>query len=349
MSLEAEIREQPDVIARLLVEGSESVRAAARRFGVAGIHGVTIAARGTSDHAALYGQYILGIRNRLLVTLATPSMASIYGGGPRLHSAGVIGISQSGASPDVVAVVKSAAQARLATLAITNSPESSLARVADSAIDLRAGPERSVAATKTYTAELLALAMLSVALDGRDPAADRSLRRLAGQMGAALDRAADAERAARSTADLLGGADRVVVLGRGLEYPTAREWALKLKEVVGLHAEAYSAADFAHGPLTLTRPGDVVLVVVGTGPTMVGLREVVARLIGLGARVVVLSDDDVTRRLGTVAFDVPSAVPEWLRPIVSIVPAQWFALTLARALGRDPERPAHIDKVTLTL
>ena len=348
MSLETEIREQPEVLARLLVEGSESVRAAARRFDSAGIHGITIAARGTSDNAALYGQYILGLRNRLSVALATPSLASIYGGGPKLHEAAVIGISQSGASPDVVAVVRSAAQAGLPTLAITNATESSLGRTAELVVDVRAGAEESVAATKTYSAELLALAMLSVGLAGQDPATHRSLRRLAGQVRTALDRTAEVERAAGSTADLLGDADRVVVLGRGLEYSTTREWALKLKEIAGLHAEAYSAADFAHGPLTLIRPGDLVLVIVGSGPTMAGLQKVIVRVTGLGASVVVLSDDDRTRRMGSIGIGVPVGVPEWLRPIVSIVPAQWFALALARALGRDPEHPAHIDKVTLT-
>lgn len=348
VSLESEIFEQPAVLERLLTDGSAAVRAAAGRFADAEIRGMTIAARGTSDHAALYGQYILGLRNRLPVALATPSLASVYRAGPRLRDAGVIGISQSGASPDVVAVLRSAARAGLPTLAITNDEASPLARAAGSVVGLRAGPERSVAATKTYTAELLALAMLSVAFTGRDPARHRSLGSVPRSVQRSLDTAADATSAADRVAELMGTADRVLVLGRGLEFPTAREWALKLKEIAGLHAESFSAADFVHGPLALVRPGDVVLVVAGTGPTLAGLRELVVRLTSLRAGVVVLSDDPGARREARLGMAIPAGIPEWVRPIASIVPAQLFAVALARARGHDPEAPAHIAKVTLT-
>ena len=338
-----EIREQPAVVERLLERGRGPVARIAEALRDRGIDGLHIAARGTSDHAAIYAQYLLGARHGLPVALAAPSLVTLYGAAPRFGRAAVVGISQSGASPDVVGVLEAARGQGAPTIAITNEPASPLARAAEFLIDLGAGPERAVAATKTYTAELTAIAMLSAAL-GDDPAADRELAGLP----AAIARALEAEAAAEAAAAGHAGVTGCVVLGRGFEYATAREWALKIKELARVMADPYSAADFQHGPLALIDPGFPVLAVATSGPVAPGMLELLARLRDdHGADIVAITDLP-----GGVAANailpLPSGVPEWLLPIVSIVPGQFFAAALARVRGLDPETPRHIRKVTLT-
>lgn len=345
MSVDAEIREQPDAAARLLREGSAEIRAVATRIRRARCRYVVIAARGTSDHAAVYAQYILGARNRLPVALAAPSLASVYAAPPRFDGAAVVGISQSGASPDVVAVVAAARAQGRPTFAITNTPDSPLARTAELVVDLRAGPEAAIAATKTYTAELLAMAMLSVALEGHEPGSDVRLGLVPEALRRALESAGDAEEAAAS----LVGSDRAFVIGRGFEYATARELALKLKELAGLFAEPYSAADLLHGPLTLVGAGVPVIAIAPSGRTLDGLRATLRELReSTGTEPVVLSDRTDVRALSRHAIALPGGLEEWVAPIASIVPGQLLAVALARATGRDPDHPPLLRKVTMT-
>jgi len=344
MSLDSEIAEQPGVAARLVAEGWEAVRAVAASPAIRGVSHVVIAARGTSDHAAIYGQYVLGARNRLVVTLAAPSIISVYGVAPRFEGALVVGISQSGASPDVVGVIDAARGQGCPTIAITNAPESPLGTAAEHVLDLRAGEEASVGATKTYTAELLTMAMLSAALG--DEAADR---RAIGQVPAALERALEETAAAESAAAEVDTMRQAIVVGRGFEYATAREWALKLKELARVFAEPYSPADLAHGPVAVLEPGASVLAVAPSGATAGAMREMLVALRdNVGTDLLVLSDLPALRAIGRWSIPLPSGLPEWLAPITSIVPAQRFAVALARARGLDPEQPRHITKVTRT-
>jgi glucosamine--fructose-6-phosphate aminotransferase (isomerizing) len=340
MSLRSEIEEAPAVVSRLVAAAPDALapirEAASRRPPAFAV----IAARGTSDHAALYAQYVLGSRNRLPVALATPSLTTVYGTPPRLSGALVVGISQSGRSPDVVGVVADARSQGALTLAVTNDPASELGRAAEFVLDLDTGPEESVAATKTYVAQLAAVALLSGALGPDVPPS------VVGVPGA-LERALGSEaEVAAVAAD--GGPDACVVLGRGFQYPTAREWSLKLKEVAGILADPYSAADFEHGPITLVGPELPVLAVATSGPALPGVVALLERLQGVGADLLVASDDDAARRLGRRSIALPVGVPEWLAPIVSIVPAQLYAYHVALARGLDPERPRHLRKVTLT-
>jgi glucosamine--fructose-6-phosphate aminotransferase (isomerizing) len=347
-----EIREQPEAVARLLDRGRDAIEDAAETIRTAGVVQVVIAARGTSDHAAVYAQYLFGTRHRLPVALATPSIVTLYGVLPRFERSLVVGISQSGASPDVVAVVAAARDQGAPTLAITNDPSSILAREAEHVIDLGAGPERAVAATKTYTTELAAIAMLAVALGSPgtehddDAAADRaSLVTLPDALSSALDAEADARAAARDQA----GAERIIVLGRGFEYATAREWALKIKELARVFADPYSAADFLHGPLALIEPSVPVLAVAPSGAVEPGMTELLIRLRDdHGARLTIASDLPEVRAVGRWPLTIPTGVPEWLRPIVSIVPGQLHAYHLTLARGLDPEAPRAISKVTRT-
>jgi glucosamine--fructose-6-phosphate aminotransferase (isomerizing) len=340
--LDREIREQPEAVARLLRDGRDDVAAAAELLAARNVDGLQIAARGTSDHAAIYAQYVLGARNGLPVALATPSLVTLYGAAPRFGRAAVVGISQSGASPDVVGVLEAARAQGAPTIAITNAPGSPLARVADRVIDLRAAEERAVAATKTYTTELTAVAMLSAALAG-DTDAEGQLAGLPNALAAALESDAAAAAAAGERAGMAG----CVVLGRGFEYATAREWALKVKELARVIADPYSAADFLHGPLALIDTGFPVLAVATSGIAGEGMIDLLARLRDEhGADVVAIGDREDVPSAARLA--VPTGVSEWLRPIVSIVPGQLFARHLALARGLDPDRPHHIGKVTRT-
>ena len=348
MSLRDEILEQPESARRQLGASTDALEAVAARLRSEPIESVVIAARGTSDHAAIYAQYLLGVRNRLSVGLATPSVVSLYGAEPRLERSLVIGVSQSGASPDIVAVVEAGARQGAATLAITNDPESPLARASDHVLELAAGSERAVAATKTYTTSLLAIARLSLALDP-DPEGAAALAAVPEAMRAVLDADADVAALASELAAAPGSFERCVVVGRGYEYATAREWALKLKELGQVFADPYSAADFLHGPIALVQPGIPVLVLAPTGEPAAGQVELLHDLRDRGVDTLVVSDDAATCALGRWSIAIPAGVPEWLRPAVSIIPAQLFALHVTRARGLDPDRPRYIEKVTRTV
>jgi len=344
MTLRDEILEQPDVAARFLQRAPAVVGPFAEAIRERGVDHVVIAARGTSDHAAIYAQYVLGVRHNLSVGLGTPSVISLYRAHPRLDRSLVVGISQSGASPDVVAVIEAGRRQGAPTLAITNDPSSPLASAAETCIDLGAGPELAVAATKTYTTELLAIAALSAALSG-DPADAAALDAIPEAMGDALALEPDAESMAADQA----AADRLLVIARGYEYATAREWALKLKELARVFADPYSAADFEHGPLALLEPGVPVLATVRPGPTAAPLVALLERLRAeLHAEIAVVSDQPAALAVARWPFALRQGTPEWLGPIVSIVVGQLHALYLARARGLDPERPRNLDKVTRT-
>jgi glucosamine--fructose-6-phosphate aminotransferase (isomerizing) len=342
MSTRTEIGEGPDVVARLIEEGTGPVEAIAKAVRDRGIDLVLVAARGTSDHAAIYAQYILGARNRLPVALATPSLASIYGATPRLHNALVLGISQSGQSPDIVAVLADARAQGALTVAVTNDPASALADAAEFTVPINAGPELGVAATKTYLASIAVIAMLSGALSG-DPASRTELAALPDAIRAAL---ATEERVV-ALANARAGDDRCVVLARGFQYATARELALKVKELAYVLADPYSAADFQHGPIALVTPGFPVIAIATAGPAMPGVMELLTRLRAGKARLLVISDDDTALAMGD-GIALPTGVPEWLAPLVAIVPGQLYAYHLAEARGSDPDRPRNLSKVTLT-
>ncbi|HEY8818295.1 MAG TPA: SIS domain-containing protein [Candidatus Limnocylindrales bacterium] len=344
MTLHIEILEQPDVARRLLAAQADNIERIAASLRERPVGHVVIAARGTSDHAAVYAQYVLGVRHRLTVGLGTPSIVSLYGAAPDVRDALVIGISQSGASPDIVAVVDAARAQGAPTIAITNEPGSTLAAAADQTIDLGAGPELAVAATKTYTAELLAIALLSAAL-ADDPADRAAVAAIPETLARALALEPEIERIAADQA----AANRALVIARGYEYATAREWALKLKELARVFADPYSSADFQHGPLALVEPGVPVIAVARAGAPEADLITLLARLRGeLGADLMVASDDAETLRQATWPVALPSGTPEWLGPIVSIVVGQLHALHLTRARGLDPERPRNLRKVTRT-
>jgi glutamine---fructose-6-phosphate transaminase (isomerizing) len=338
MSLaDAEIREQPDVVARLLEREGPALRALAAQLRRRRPRYAVIAARGSSDNAARYAQHVLGRVLRLPVVLATPSLHTLYDAPPRFIDAIVIGISQSGASPDVVSVVAEGARQGALTAAITNDPASPLAAAAAHVVDLGAGEERSVAATKTYTASLAAIATL--AAEG-DPALMREVAGLPHALAAQLTLERDAAAAVQAAA----GWERLTVVGRGAHYATAFEVALKVRELAGIVAEAYSPADLLHGPIATVGPGQPLLAIAPSGPTEGPMRELIAAARERGAHVAAVGHDPA---LGDPFLELVD-VPEWLGPVVAIVPAQLLAVGLAERRGVDVDAPFGLSKITLT-
>ena len=324
IAFESEIREQPEALARTLREGREAVLALGARVRETTPAWVTIAARGTSDNAARYAQYVLGANDRLAVALAAPSLFTVFASPPRLAGSLVIGISQSGRSPDIVAVVEEARRQGALTAAITNEPASNLAKAADHVLALHAGIERAVAATKTYTTQLMTIAMLSAAISG-DEARWKAIAQVPDAVARRIEREAPRAREYRD-------ASRFLVLGRGFDYATAFEVALKIKETSYVLSEPYSFADFRHGPMALLEPGFPVLLIEG-GPEE-DVASIRALLTERGAQV--------------IAIDRPTDLPGWLAPIETVVAGQLFALELARARGSDPDKPRGLSKVTET-
>lgn len=336
----ADIAEQPEVLARLLEPAharaiAEVAAAVARRRP----RHVVLTARGTSDHAALYAAYLAEIRLGLPAGLASPSAITVYGARPDLSEALVIGVSQSGGSPDLCEVLRVARATGALTLAVTNAPDSPLARAAELAVDVAAGHERAVAATKTYTAELLALLMIIEGVragDGVLPDDERrALDALPSLAAAVLNDPSAAQLAPRYRF-----ADRMVTTGRGYAYPTAREAALKLMETSYLAALAFSGADLLHGPLAMADPDVPVLAVVGDGAGGAAMREVLGRLGERRADLVTIGPG------GQVP--VPE-VDERYGPLLDILPLQRLAHALALARGEDPDAPRGLNKVTSTL
>jgi glucosamine--fructose-6-phosphate aminotransferase (isomerizing) len=345
MALRDEILEQPAVLQGWLDTQLGTARTIAKAIRQRKVDYVLLAGRGTSDHAGIYAQYVWGTRNRLPVALAAPSLFTMYKAAPRVETALAVGISQSGQSPDIVAVLQEAARQGAPTLALTNDPDSPLARAAEWTLPVSAGPERAVAATKTYTAELLALAALSVLLAGADAEDLAALRAVPGAVTTALR----LEDAVATMAARHRDRDRAVVLGRGYHYATAQEWALKLKELTYTLADAYSPADFQHGPIALLEPGFPVLAVAPSGAVFADMLDLLRRLrTQYQADLLVLSDHLDALAQTPAALKLPSGVPEWLMPLVSIVPAQLYCYHLARAKGLDPENPRTLNKVTRT-
>ncbi|BCJ36905.1 glutamine-fructose-6-phosphate transaminase [Actinocatenispora thailandica] len=344
----ADIAEQAAGYERLLSEGLAPIAAVARQVAELSPRFVLFTARGTSDHAALFAAYLTEIRLGIPAGLASPSSITVYGARPDLRDALVVGVSQSGGSPDLTEVVRVARDAGAHTLAVTNNGSSPLADVAQLHIDVLAGKERAVAATKTYTAELLALLLLVEGMrtgSGQLDAADRAeLDRLPELTRTLIDDPTPTQLAARYRF-----ADRLVTTGRGYAYPTARETALKLMETSYLSALAFSGADLLHGPLAMADPDVPVLAMVGDGPGGKSMSEVLGRLAERRADVLVVGSGGGAElpahavRIGTPAID------ERFSPLLDIVPMQRLALALALARGEDPDAPRGLKKVTETL
>lgn len=341
--LSREIQEQPAVLQTVLERELGAVQALAERIRQRVPRYVVLAARGSSDNAARYGQYLLGAFNGITAALATPSLYTLYQRPPSLEDALVIGVSQSGQSPDIVSVLAEGRSQGALTVAITNDTNSPLAQTAQTTLDLSAGPEVSLAATKTYTSSLMILAMLSAAWAG-DTERLAALQRVPQWAAAVLE---DLPRVLK-IAERYRYMEACVVTGRGFNYATAFEVALKLKELTYTMAEPYSSADFQHGPVAIVEQGFPVLAVLPEGAAAPDMLTFLKSLQAREPELLVISSLDEALALAHTPLPLPAGIPEWLSPLLAILPGQMFALGLTLARGYDPDHPRGLRKVTLT-
>lgn len=341
--LSREIHSQPEVLARILDRESRRAEALGKRIARRDPRMVVVVARGSADNAGLYGKYLFGVHNRKVVALATPSVFTRYRKPPDVRDALVIAISQSGESYDVVEVVEAARRAGALTVALTNTRGSPLARAADEVLFCHAGAERSVAATKTYTAQVLLLALLSAAMEG------------GGRRRAELDRVPDlvaatlaVEPEARRVAERLRYLEQCAVVGRGFCYGTAFEVALKLAELTYVVAQPYSSADFRHGPIAVVNPGFCVLLLAPSGKVLPDVRLLLDQLRQRQAEVIAISDAASVLRQATRGLVLPRGVPEWLAPLTCVIPGQLLAMFLCEVKGNPIDQPRGLSKVTRT-
>lgn len=336
-----EMAEQPAVLRRILDEGAPRIRQVAQEVGARKPRFVLLTARGTSDNAALYAKYLLEIRLGLPCGLTSMSTTTAYGAHPDLTDVLVVTVSQSGGSPDLVASTRAAREAGAITVAVTNNPDSPLAAVSEYHVDIMAGPEKALPATKTYTASLLALYLFVEGLRGGDGAAAKALPDLAEQLLARQDEV-------RTLASRYRFAERMVITSRGYGYPTAKEAALKLMETSYIPALAYSGADLLHGPLAMVDNVSPVIAVVTDGRGGAALQPVLDRLRGRGADLVVIGPAGQVEQ-ASAGFVLPvEGVPEELQPVLEILPLQLLAYEVTIARGQDPDAPRALAKVTET-
>lgn len=337
-----EISEQPAVISDLFNDKKNLVadicKAIKGKFDY-----VLIAARGTSDNAARYAQYLLGSENQIQVALATPSLFTIYNSPPNLKRALVLGISQSGQSPDIVSVLRTAQEQGSTTLAITNDANSRIAKVSDFIIPLDVGQERAIAASKTFSTSLAALALLSSEMSG-DKEKYKQLIALPDKLAQTID-------SVKKVIDQTSRyryMEHCVVLGRGFNYATAFEISLKVKELTRVIAVPYSSADFKHGPIATVHKGFPIIIVAPSGKMYSHILEFSRNLLDLGAELIVISDKPEILKLGTSQFNIAPDVPEWLSPMNAVIPGQLFARQLAIEKGFDSDNPEGLSKITET-
>lgn len=347
----AEIAEQPQVWRRILSDAAPAIAATAAATARRPPRFVLFTARGTSDHVALYGKYLIEIEHGLPAGLVSPSSMTVYGAQPDLRDVLVIAISQSGGSPDLVKSIEVARAGGAMTVALTNAADSALAQAAHEHIDILAGPEQSVAATKSYTAQLLVMYLLlnqvrtlTQTSTQASKAATDSLERLP-DLG---DQVLAMESQIVSVAQRYRFAQALVVTARGYSYPTAREAALKLMETSYLSAQAFSGADLLHGPLAMIDVQVPVLAVAPAGRGGRAMTTVLQTLAGRNADVFCVGTQQAVSA-STAGLILPDKVAEPLSPLLEILPFQHLALHLTLARGGDPDTPRGLNKVTQTL
>ncbi|HVA92928.1 MAG TPA: SIS domain-containing protein [Chloroflexota bacterium] len=338
-----EIQEQPGILQALLAREAAPARALAERLRDYQPRFAMIVARGTSDNAAMYGKYLLESFAGLPVALAAPSLYTLYARPPRLEQALVIGISQSGQSPDLVAVMREARRQGALTVAVVNERESPMAEVADHVLWCGAGTERAVAASKSFTAQQLLLALLTAEWSGA-PELAASLSSVPQAVAGALTLDAGLGDLAHRWRDM----GSCLVLARGYAYAAAMEVALKIKETSYVMADAYSGADFLHGPIAVVEPGFPVLLLGASGPTVGGMCDLAITLRDRGADTVTVTNDPTLAGAAGAAFRLTDVAGEALAPISLAAAGQLLAYHLAVAKGYDPDQPRGLRKVTNT-
>lgn len=330
------MREQPERLAAL-IERSDEIASSVRALLPAEFAGVTVVARGSSDHAAVYGRYLIEAACGKPVSMAAPSLYTLYGIRPDYRGQLVLAVSQSGSTPEIVTTLRRLCAGGGRGVAITNDPSSELALAAEAVLDLGAGEERAVPATKTVTAQLVAFALVARAL-GEVPFSAAELARVP----AWVDEVLEDPEAVEPAAAALEGCTRLVVVARGYLYGAALEAALKIKETCSLLADGYSSADLRHGPIAAVTEGIPVIVLDVPGPPHPDVSALSSELRDRGAHVCVIGSGEA------VDIPIPADMPEALAAVAAVVRAQQLARSLSLRMGFDPDAPAGLSKVTAT-
>jgi glucosamine--fructose-6-phosphate aminotransferase (isomerizing) len=339
----AEIQQQPAALERTIRREGRRIARFADSLEKRGIRLIVLVARGSSDNAALFGRYLLEISTGIPVSLAAPAVHTIYRARLDLRDALVVGISQSGEGADVNMVLENSRRSGATTLAITNEANSEMTRIADETFLIHAGRERSVAATKTYTGQLMIFHLLASALGG-----NKQYEEVARLPELAL-RSLGLRPQVEEIVERYAYMDHCVVVGRGLNYANAYEFAIKMMETCYVVAERFSSADFLHGPIAMVDRGFPAFLFGPPGKTLAGMRDLLGKLTKLGAETIVISSEDRLLKSATRALRIADRVSDTLSPIPYIIPAQMFAALLAKAKGLSPDRPRSIAKVTRTV
>jgi glutamine---fructose-6-phosphate transaminase (isomerizing) len=338
-----EIAEQPNALEKTIAEERSKVSRLGTFLRGREVDLIVLVARGSSDNAALFGRYLLEIATGIPVSLSAPSVHTLYGAKLKLDRALVIGVSQSGEGEDINKVLEHARACGAYTVGITNEAASSMVQLVDETLLMHGGRERSVAATKTYTGQLMLFYMLASALN--DGAARFDYKVIPEMAARALERQDEI----RELVERYVFMENCVVVGRGLIYANAYEMALKLMETCYVVAERFSSADFFHGPLAMVERHFPIILFAPPGITLDGVRTLMDRLNELRADTLVITGDKETARMSTRAILMPPEIEEFLSPIPYIIPGQLFAALLADAKGLNPDAPRSLSKVTRTL
>jgi glucosamine--fructose-6-phosphate aminotransferase (isomerizing) len=340
-----EIREQPAALQRTLESERAAIEQLRARLERKRPRFIMLAARGTSDNAAQFGRYLLEITTGIPVTLAAPSIFTLYKAPFQFDDVMVIAISQSGESTDTNLVLERAREQGALTIGITNEESSTLARLAETTLLVRARKEQSIAATKTYTGQLLMFYLIANALGA--PIKLDDLARLPEMAQRAIELESDI--AAR--AERYRFMERTIVVGRGLNYANAFEFALKMMETCYIVAERFSAADLLHGPIAMIEPSFPSFLFTPAGVTWTGMKETLEKLMQLDAETLIITDQNNPEalKISNRAVCLPMKLEELYTPIPYIIPAQIFAASIAAEKGLNPDRPRTISKVTRTM
>lgn len=338
-----EIAEQPEALAGTIQAERGKIARLGRFLKDRGIELIVLVARGSSDNAALFGRYLLEITTGIPVSLSAPSVHTLYGAKLKLQRALVIGVSQSGEGEDINLVLECARDCGAYTVGITNEPSSSMTRLVAETLVMHGGRERAVAATKTFTGQMILFYMLAAEL--AEGMTARSYEAIPDFTARALEQ----KPAILEIVQRYVFMENCVVVGRGLAYANAYEMALKLMETCYVVAERFSSADFLHGPLAMVERHFPVILFAPPGVMLAGVKDLIGRLQELHADTLTITSDLEAAVACSRAIIMPREIDEFLAPIPYIIPGQLFAALLAEAKGLDPDAPRSLSKVTRTL
>lgn len=338
-----EILEQPEVLERCINSNRETIKNIVEAIERKNITSVVIAARGTSDHAGIYGKYIIEYEMGIPVSLSAPSIITIYQKKLDLSNSLVVGLSQSGEAADVLEVIKSANSCGAVTVSVTNNPESPLAAKAKYHLFCNAGLEKSVAATKTCITEMYLLAQLVAEWSGNEDI-NKELSIISNNISKMFEKKEEIIKKLERYRFM----DECFVLARGINYPIAMESALKIQETCYVRAKAYATSDFHHGPFAMIQKDMPVIVYAPNGPSLKDVTEMIKKLKQSAAEVIVVSNNKEVLDMGDCAFEIPQTSNDMISPFYNVVIAQMFACGLSLVKGLNPDAPRGLNKVTIT-